>query len=85
MTDPTMPNGFTLSQIESCVHRGDKTGFKTKQGGCSCNAKNREPIYTCALRGSCSINRYSKKQTEWVCTTCEDVTPAEALEGETPQ
>lgn len=74
MADPKLPNGFTLSQVESCVHRGDKTGFKTKNGGCSCNSKNRESIYTCALHEFCSINRYDKKQTEWVCSTCEDVT-----------
>lgn len=79
MDEPTMPNGYTLPQIMSCVHRGQKKGFKGKGTGCSCNAKHREDLYKCSLHGMCTVNRYAKNQTDWICTTCTDV----KLPGET--
>jgi hypothetical protein len=75
--DPIMPNGYTLSQIMSCEHRGTKKGFKNNGGGCSCNSKNRETLFKCALHEYCTVNRYSKTQTDWICVTCNDVKPKE--------
>jgi hypothetical protein len=75
MSDPLMPNGYTLQQITDCEHRGVKKGFKAKGTGCTCQSKHREQLYACDLHGSCTMNRYSKDQTEWICTTCTDVKP----------
>jgi hypothetical protein len=73
MSEPIMPNGYTLPQIMSCEHRGAKKGFKAKGTGCTCNAKNRTELYKCSLHGECTLTRYSQNQTEWICTTCADV------------
>lgn len=74
MADPVMPNGYTLPQIETCVHRGRQVGSITKHGKCGgCNAANRVTTYKCALHGECTYTRASPHQSQWVCTTCTEV------------
>ena len=77
MSDPILPNGFTLAQTESCIHRGKKRGVKSKGTGCSCNKKNVETLYACKIKGSCTLNMYKKDQSEQVCSICPSVEPKE--------
>lgn len=74
MSDPTMPNGYTLQQVESCTLRGSKIGGIAKQGKCGgCSTKNLVEVYRCGLHGSCTYTRVQTTQSHWVCTTCTDV------------
>jgi hypothetical protein len=75
--DAIMPNGFTLSQVNSCTNRGKSKGFKSNGKGCSCNRKGRETLYKCSVYGSCTVQQYNKNQQEQVCVQCPSVVPGE--------
>ena len=82
--NPTYPNGYTASQIESCVHRGNTTG-KVKS---SCGRCGGSPKYTCAVHGECTFKRVKPSQKEKICILCRQCSPASLVQltpPETPQ
>ena len=72
---------FTPEQIQSCIYRGSKDGYKKKVGGgCTCKEQHREQLYKCALYPDtrCAINEYHGYTRDpnpaRICSNCPDVT-----------
>jgi len=72
---PKYPNGFTKEEIESCVHRGAQVGKLSS--GCS---KCAQPIYQCAVNGTCTLKQTKHQQKETVCVRCKSCLPASLVQ-----